>query len=233
MFKKSTPLAMAFFGTILFSSVQAQVGIGTASPDGSAALQIQSTSKGMLIPKMTQAQRQAISNPANGLMVYQTDGNSGFYFNAGTSASPSWVQVVAGAAPGASGNVLTSNGTAWVSQAPSTGGSPSILSFSTATYSISAANVSNDLYLTYTASVNTDVEMPQASLVPAGKGVFIRTSSGGAFLGIRTKTATSDKFYGYYANDITDIAASGPGRMTFFYAISDGSSGWWVVQMNN
>lgn len=232
MFKKSTPLAMAFFGTILFSSVQAQVGIGTASPDGSAALQIQSTSKGMLIPKMTQAQRQAISNPANGLMVYQTDGNSGFYFNAGTSALPSWVQVVAGAAPGASGNVLTSDGTAWVSQAPSTGGSPSILSFSTATYSISAANVSNDLYLTYTASVNTDVEMPQASQVPAGKGVFIRTSSAGAFLGIRTKTATSDKFYGYYANGITDIAST-QGRMTFFYAISDGSSGWWVVQMNN
>lgn len=42
---------------------------------------------------MTSAQRAAITLPANGLMVYQTDGVSGFYVNTGTSASPVWSRV--------------------------------------------------------------------------------------------------------------------------------------------
>ena len=55
------------------------------------ALDVQSTSKGLLIPScLTQAQRTVISNPANGLQVFQTDGSSGVYFNAGTPASPNW-----------------------------------------------------------------------------------------------------------------------------------------------
>ena len=39
---------------------------------------------------MTQAQRNAISNPAHALMIYQTDNNPGFYYNSGTTGSPSW-----------------------------------------------------------------------------------------------------------------------------------------------
>ena len=50
-----------------------QVGINTATPDTSAALDIPSTTGGLLIPRMTNAERQAISNPAEGLMVYVTD----------------------------------------------------------------------------------------------------------------------------------------------------------------
>jgi hypothetical protein len=48
--------------------------------DTSAILDIKSTSKGMLIPRMTQLERLAIASPANGLMVFQTDGPSGFYY---------------------------------------------------------------------------------------------------------------------------------------------------------
>ena len=51
----------------------AQVGIGTTTPVPSAALEIKDTTRGLLIPRMTMVQRNAISTPATGLMVYQTD----------------------------------------------------------------------------------------------------------------------------------------------------------------
>jgi hypothetical protein len=38
-------------------------------------LDVKSTTKGMLVPRMTAAQRDAISNPANGLLIYCTDNN--------------------------------------------------------------------------------------------------------------------------------------------------------------
>lgn len=53
--------------------------IGTASPNASAKVQIDSTTQGFLPPRMTSAQRTAISTPATGLMVYQTDGTEGVY----------------------------------------------------------------------------------------------------------------------------------------------------------
>ena len=60
----------------------AQVGIGTKEPDPSAMLEVKSTSKGMLIPRMTMVQRNAIKNPANSLLIYQTDNTSGYYYYA-------------------------------------------------------------------------------------------------------------------------------------------------------
>lgn len=79
-------LLVSFYG---FS----QTGIGTTTPDASAKLDVTSTTKGLLAPRMTSAQRAAITLPANGLLVYQTDGVSGFYVNIGTSASPVWSRV--------------------------------------------------------------------------------------------------------------------------------------------
>ena len=62
------------------------VGIG-ANPSGSAKLDISSTSKGILIPRMTQSQRNAISSPATGLLIFQTDNAPGFYYFTGSSWS--------------------------------------------------------------------------------------------------------------------------------------------------
>ncbi len=56
------------------------VGIGTTTPNASAKLEIKSTTKGLLIPRMTQAQRNAIPSPATGLLIYQTDNNPGFFY---------------------------------------------------------------------------------------------------------------------------------------------------------
>ncbi len=56
------------------------VGIGTNTPNASAQLEVSSTSKGLLAPRMTQVQRNAIVTPAQGLLVFQTDSEAGYYY---------------------------------------------------------------------------------------------------------------------------------------------------------
>ncbi len=78
--------------TILFilvsTLIYGQVGIGTTSPDSSSILDITSVQAGLLIPRMTEAQRNAIPTPAEGLMIYQTDvATKGFYYYDGTAWS--------------------------------------------------------------------------------------------------------------------------------------------------
>lgn len=53
----------------------ANIGIGTNNPDASAFLDITSTTKGFLPPRMTTTQRDAISSPATGLVIYNTTTN--------------------------------------------------------------------------------------------------------------------------------------------------------------
>jgi hypothetical protein len=78
---------------VIAIQASAQVGIGTASPDASAQLDITAAGKGVLVPRMLAAARTGISSPATGLLVYQTDGTPGFYYNAGTPGSPDWVLI--------------------------------------------------------------------------------------------------------------------------------------------
>ena len=61
---------------LLQMCLYAQVGIGTATPDASAKLDIASTTKGFLPPRMTTAQRDAIVSPATGLVIFNTSTNS-------------------------------------------------------------------------------------------------------------------------------------------------------------
>ncbi len=73
---------------LLFTAIEirAQVAITTdgSSADPSAMLDIKSIEKGLLIPRMTEADRNNIVSPAEGVMVYQTDVTAGFYFYNGT-----------------------------------------------------------------------------------------------------------------------------------------------------
>ncbi len=71
------------------------VNSSNAAPDPSAMLDVSSTSspfKGLLITRLTTAQRNAIVSPANGLLIYNTDCQN-FNYNAGTPAAPNWVAV--------------------------------------------------------------------------------------------------------------------------------------------
>ena len=101
-------LTLALLGGTTAASAQNNVGIGTnaANPAASAVLDVSSTTQGLLAPRMTQAQRNAIASPATGLLVYQTDSTPGFYFFSGTA----WTAVAGSGGTGSQGPAGT-NGT--------------------------------------------------------------------------------------------------------------------------
>lgn len=68
----------------------AQIGIGTTNPDASSMLDITSTTKGMLAPRMTTTERNAVASPADGLIVYDTTLKSFYHYNTATS---SWIRI--------------------------------------------------------------------------------------------------------------------------------------------
>ncbi|HET8887122.1 MAG TPA: hypothetical protein VFM70_12305, partial [Salinimicrobium sp.] len=79
-------LLFVFFFT---SYSYSQVGIGTLTPAENALLEVASDSQGILIPRMTKAQRDAITvnSESEGLLIYQTDDAEGFYFYNGSTWS--------------------------------------------------------------------------------------------------------------------------------------------------
>lgn len=88
--KKIAFSIMLLCGSYYYST--AQVGIGTTTPDASSILDVESSDKGVLIPRLNTTQINAIANPANGLMVYNTDMDE-FQFNYGTTAIPNWSKI--------------------------------------------------------------------------------------------------------------------------------------------
>jgi hypothetical protein len=80
---------------LLTVSTFAQVGIGIAIPDASAALDITSTTGGLLVPRMTETQRDAIS-AAKGLVLFNTTTNT-LQINEGDATTANWVSLSAAA----------------------------------------------------------------------------------------------------------------------------------------
>ena len=78
----------------LITTVAQSVGINNSTPNASAVLDIKSTTKGLLIPRMLLAQRNLIASPATGLLIYQTDNTAGYYYYNGSG----WVPLASGGA---------------------------------------------------------------------------------------------------------------------------------------
>lgn len=195
-------------------SVQAQVGIGIATPNASAQLDITSTTRGLLIPRMTAAQRTpGIVSPAEGLMVYQTDAPAGIYiFKGGV-----WTIM------GATGP-----------QGPA--GSPATLAFSfmskTADYTITAGDVTNNLIVKNSSNSVVTFTLPSASAAGPGKLVYITSTSTSVYQSINILTDGSDLLFGFYTtpSGTTDISATTLSNIGWIQLISDGTS-WNILGM--
>jgi hypothetical protein len=74
-----------------------------STADPSAVLDVKSTAKGILVPRMAFSDRSLITSPATGLLIYQTDNTPGFYYNAGTPVTPNWTFLGAAGAIGPAG----------------------------------------------------------------------------------------------------------------------------------
>ena len=131
--------------------MQAQVGIGTNNPAASAQLDVSSTSKGFLPPRMTTAKRNAISNPANGLIIFNTRINalevciSGAWYQLTSSLSTAsnvtsyhYVRSVSG--------IYSFNGTAWAALSTNTPANLSLDHYIGQIDEKSYFKVGNDLY---------------------------------------------------------------------------------------
>jgi hypothetical protein len=110
--KKYLLLLSICFGISAFAFSQS-VGIGTTVPNGSAQLDITSAAKGILIPRMNTSAITAISNPAKGLMVYDSSKNQ-LMVNMGTPAIPSWQTIVSKSGWNLSGNSGTNLSTNFI-----------------------------------------------------------------------------------------------------------------------
>ena len=88
---KTNKLYTLFIGITLslcYTTINAQnvaINANGAQPDPSAILDLTASDAGLLIPRMTAAQKAAITSPAEGLMMYQTNGTKGFYFYDGNN----------------------------------------------------------------------------------------------------------------------------------------------------
>lgn len=97
-------------GFLIASPLAAQVGIGTTAPSPSAVLELRSTSRGFLPPRLTTTQMASIPSPESGLMVYNTDSDQ-FYFYKSSAWQPlagnenCWTR---------GGNLVTNPATEWV-----------------------------------------------------------------------------------------------------------------------
>lgn len=87
-FKISNSFSNINLNTRLTIKDNGRIGIGTTNPHPSSILELNSVNSGILIPRMTTAQRVAITSPANGLLVYDTTTSSFWFYNGST-----WVEI--------------------------------------------------------------------------------------------------------------------------------------------
>ena len=118
-----------------------------SAPDASSMLDVSSTAKGLLMPRMTLAQKTAIASPATGLTVYQTNGTSGYYYYDGAS----WTRLA-------------------------TASSPTFLT-KTADYTILSSDVTNNLVMISNSGTTRVYTLPTAASVAAGNTIKITSNN--------------------------------------------------------
>lgn len=176
---KIIPSLIIFFFTILG---QAQIGIGTVTPNASSVLDISSTTKGMLAPRMTTAERTAITTPAESLLVYDTTVKAFYFYNAATT---SWVKIANESAV-VRNNYKLVKSAADLAPELANGNGAAYKLFSNTFYEINgtiALAVPIDLNNAYVAGLDTNEDILQS---PASAAVF-KGATGGSIRNVTLK----------------------------------------------
>jgi len=160
---------------LLLQPYGSNVGIGTTSPSASAILQADSTTRGFLPPRMTNAQRTAISSPAVGLIVYCTDATEGLY----QYINNAWVNLT---------GVVTNRQTA--SYTLALGDSNDLVEMNVAT----ANNLTVPLNSSVAFPIGTKIDIAQygagQTTVVATSGVTVRSAGGALKLAVQYSGAS-------------------------------------------
>jgi hypothetical protein len=109
MFMRKLLLGITLYFALTTGNVNAQnnVGIGTTTPNASSILEMQSTTQGVLVPRMTTVERTAIAAPADGLLVFDTTVGCFFFY----TTAGGWQNLCAGSGTGVDGiNCWDTNG---------------------------------------------------------------------------------------------------------------------------
>ncbi len=175
-----------FFVFFRLPVIAQNIGINStgATPNSSAMLDVVSTTKGLLIPRVTNAQRTAM-NPlpqaAQGLLVYQTDGSEGYYYNTSITTTPNWVYL----APHGK-QLFTSSGTftvpagvftVWVSMCGGGGGGAGGCINSTSTFNYYAQGIG---FGVGGGGGGADAVIAQSVAVTPGSSIAVTVGSGGS-----------------------------------------------------
>lgn len=213
------------------------VGIGTTSPAASSLLEVRSTSKGFLAPRMTAAQRTAIASPATGLLVYQTDGTAGYYYYYGTG----WRLLLYSAASNSLNNLSTT-----------TSVNRSLLPQTTAAFDLGSASrtwrkgffsdtVIMRSLLTGDSTIYSGATITGASIglyarTPGSYAIYANSASVGIYTygksyGLYTAGGTYGAYgygntYGFYGYGIYGVYGSGTSYGVYGYSTGNGNGVW-------
>jgi len=169
------------------------VGIGTATPDASSLLDITSTTKGFLTPRMTQAQRDLIGTPATGLEIYNTDTNQFNYYN-----GVAWTIIESSAG----GDSLQTSYNGGATIAIGAGGPVAITNaLDTSSLTISSSAATADAF-TVTDTAGTG---HVALFTAASNGLGVEITSSGGVSNSRFKISNSTAFTGTGSNSLAVI----------------------------
>ena len=86
----ATMILLVTLPFFIFSQGNVGINNDNSAPDASAILDVKSTSMGLLVPRLTSSERNAISAPANGLLVFDTETNNFFFYS---SLTTSWIEL--------------------------------------------------------------------------------------------------------------------------------------------
>lgn len=172
-------LQLLFFFFLAFLG-HAQIGIGTVTPNVSSVLDITSTTKGLLAPRMTTAERIAIVTPAESLLVYDTTVKAFYYYNLTTT---SWVKIANEGSALRNNYKLVKSAADLATELSNGGGSKYLLTTNTL-YEINgliALNFPIDLNNAYVSGLDTNEDILQAP------GVVFQGATGGSIRNVTLK----------------------------------------------